>query len=240
MLRHRLHALLHVAVGLAAVGHWAVQVAGPVASTTKTPTGHVSLLCIIVSAGVANPPTHNHIFLCGGVGEWQYRSLGGISPLQPGYKKVEIKPRVSSSYGPSAVNCTIMTVRGSVHSNWTRHAHTGASKGQLTATTAVTAARFGTSNLVGATLLTLKVDIPVGATAAVSLPTLGIATEHIVIVGGPGFKQLFPKGGNIRPAWSTQDPAIDADHTFVTLPAISAGRYTFSVRVVAAESNAAH
>ena len=39
---------------------------------------------------VPNPPTHNHIFLCGGVAEWMYRSLGGISPLLPGYASVQV------------------------------------------------------------------------------------------------------------------------------------------------------
>jgi len=36
-------------------------------------------------SGVADPshpptPTHNHIFLCGGIGEWMYEYLGGIRP----------------------------------------------------------------------------------------------------------------------------------------------------------------
>ena len=34
--------------------------------------------------GHSNPPTHNHVFLCGGVGEWLYKSLAGITPLEPG------------------------------------------------------------------------------------------------------------------------------------------------------------
>merc|ERR1712054_716774 len=42
-----------------------------------------------------NPPTHNHIFLCGGVGEWIYRSLGGIAPATPGYATVAIAPQIS-------------------------------------------------------------------------------------------------------------------------------------------------
>ena len=41
-----------------------------------------------------NPPTHNHIFLCGGVGEWIHRSLGGISPASAGYARVRIAPQV--------------------------------------------------------------------------------------------------------------------------------------------------
>lgn len=26
-------------------------------------------------------PTHNHIFLCGGIGDWLYSYVAGISPL---------------------------------------------------------------------------------------------------------------------------------------------------------------
>ena len=46
-----------------------------------------------------NPPTHNHIFLCGGVGEWLYRSLGGIAPATAGYGVVTIAPAISQTEG---------------------------------------------------------------------------------------------------------------------------------------------
>lgn len=59
-----------------------------------------------------NPPTHNHIFLCGGVGEWMYRSLGGISPTSAGYATVKIAPQISPKLDPASANASVSTVRG--------------------------------------------------------------------------------------------------------------------------------
>ena len=39
-------------------------------------------------------PSHNHIFLCGGIGAWIYESLGGITPIGAGFSTVRIAPQV--------------------------------------------------------------------------------------------------------------------------------------------------
>ena len=92
-------------------------------------------------------PTHNHIFLCGGVGEWMYEYLGGIRPTAPGYETVSIKPAISKTVGPSSVNMTLSTVRGRITSHWTRYLN-------------------GTTQL--------KVEVPVGVIhATLELPLLG-------------------------------------------------------------------
>ena len=94
-----------------------------------------------------NPPTHNHIFLCGGVGEWMHRSLGGIAPATAGYATVTIAPQVSKSTGPSAVNASVATVRGTVKSAWVRPANEGEP-------------------------FELKVSVPVGSRAIIRVPLL--------------------------------------------------------------------
>ena len=53
------------------------------------------------------PPTHNHIFLCAGLGEWMYSSMGGIRPAANGYANITVAPHVSKNYGPSAVNASV-------------------------------------------------------------------------------------------------------------------------------------
>lgn len=50
-------------------------------------------------------PTHNHIFLCGGVGEWLYTTVAGISPGGRGYSTVRIAPQISKTEGtPTAAH----------------------------------------------------------------------------------------------------------------------------------------
>ena len=107
-----------------------------------------------------NPPTHNHIFLCGGVGEWMYRSLGGIAPATPGYGVVTIAPQVSQTEGPSAVNASVSTIRGVVESRWIRHPHS---------LCRLSAEQRGA--LVG-TVFELHVHVPVGSRAKVTVPLL--------------------------------------------------------------------
>ena len=76
-------------------------------------------------------PTHNHIFLCGGLGEWMYRSVGGISPGRGkanGYAHVDIFPDVVAGSGPDQANVSVATVGGLIHVAWTRRGH-GVAKG---------------------------------------------------------------------------------------------------------------
>eukprot|EP00040_Diaphanoeca_grandis_P015233 m.77460 g.77460 ORF g.77460 m.77460 type:complete len:1094 (-) comp25018_c0_seq1:43-3324(-) len=65
-------------------------------------------------------PTHNHIFLCGGAGEWLYRSVGGIAPAAPGFKRVKIFPDVIAKGGPDSANTSMITASGLVTVAWQR------------------------------------------------------------------------------------------------------------------------
>jgi len=59
--------------------------------------------------------SHNHIML-GSVDAWYYRTIAGIACLEPGWKKIRIKPGVVADlYFATA---TMKTVRGDVHVSW--------------------------------------------------------------------------------------------------------------------------
>ena len=135
-----------------------------------------------------NPPTHNHIFLCGGVGEWMHRSLGGIAPASPGYATVSIAPQISKTEGPSAVNASVATVRGLIKSSWVR----GSARGPG-----------------AAVALELKVSVPVGCRAIVAVPLLGADPSHVRVqeVGGSGVATLWAArdGDADHPAWLLSD-----------------------------------
>lgn len=77
-------------------------------------------------------PTHNHIFLCGGLGEWMYSTVAGVTPDAPGYAKIRVSPRVSTKYGPSAVSASVRTVRGNVSVSWALPGDSDAPTRQLT------------------------------------------------------------------------------------------------------------
>ena len=116
-------------------------------------------------SGVADPshpphPTHNHIFLCGGVGEWMYEYLAGIVPTSAGYATVDVKPLISKTLGPSTLDAAVRTVRGTIRSNWTRH------QVQLPAAQPLAS---------GTRVVTLHVQIPSGSEGAVRVPLLGLS-----------------------------------------------------------------
>lgn len=72
------------------------------------------------------PPTHNHIFLAGGVTEWLYRSVAGIAPGANGYNHIIIHPNVlSPKDGPFGAGASLTTVRGDVSVEWQMDAHGG-------------------------------------------------------------------------------------------------------------------
>ena len=76
--------------------------------------------------GYADPthppqPTHNHIFLCGGLGEWLYTNVGGITlPEEIAFKKILIAPKISELVGPASVRTSFNSPYGLVKMEWNR------------------------------------------------------------------------------------------------------------------------
>lgn len=61
--------------------------------------------------------SENHVMLLGDLIIWEYEYLGGIRALEPGYKKIQLKP--SPIEGLDFVNCAYNSVSGLIESNWT-------------------------------------------------------------------------------------------------------------------------
>ena len=122
------------------------------------------------------PPgsTHNHIWLCGGVGEWLYKYLAGIRQIKAGYASVDIGPVISPTVGPSEMNATLQTIRGPVRSSWRRH----------TANIAAASAASGVGSGINSSsilLFELACTIPVGATGVVTMPTFGLELTDLIL-----------------------------------------------------------
>jgi alpha-L-rhamnosidase len=59
--------------------------------------------------------SHNHIML-GSVDAWYYRTIAGLTCLEPGWKKIRIKPGVFGDL--KFATTTLKTVRGNIHVSW--------------------------------------------------------------------------------------------------------------------------
>lgn len=61
----------------------------------------------------------NHVMLLGDLILWDYEYLGGIRALEPGYKKIQLKPYPLE--GLDRVACTYESVSGVIESSWERN-----------------------------------------------------------------------------------------------------------------------
>ena len=115
-------------------------------------------------------PTHNHIFLCGGVGEWMYEYLAGVIPTSAGYGSVDVKPMISKTIGPATMNAAVTTVRGVILSNWTRMT-------TMPLDGASSALRSGTE------LVQMSVTIPSAIErATIHVPLLGVDPSRVRVL----------------------------------------------------------
>ncbi len=95
--------------------------------------------------------SHDHDMYAG-IFEWLFRTLGGISLLQPGYSQIQFKPGMPD--GLTNVTVSYNSVRGVIASSWTRSA---------------------------TNTILWNVGIPVNATAKVYLPTFGTPLTNVSI-----------------------------------------------------------
>lgn len=58
----------------------------------------------------------NHVMLLGDLIIWEYEYLGGIKAIEPGYRKIQLKPYLIE--GLDFVNCSYESVSGRIESNW--------------------------------------------------------------------------------------------------------------------------
>jgi alpha-L-rhamnosidase len=65
--------------------------------------------------GLASMNSFNH-YAYGAVGEWMYATIGGLNAVEPGYKKILIKPVIGG--GLTHARCTLKTPYGTLSSDW--------------------------------------------------------------------------------------------------------------------------
>ena len=70
------------------------------------------------NGNTANPAMNsgNHVMLLGDLILWEYEYLGGIRALEPGYRKIRLKPYPTA--GLDYVNCAYESVSGRIESSW--------------------------------------------------------------------------------------------------------------------------
>lgn len=155
--------------------------------------------------GTGNPPTHNHIFLCGGVGEYLYRNVVGIAPAAPGYRVATISPRVPLPQGVEGARASVRTVRGTIAAEW---------------------------NLLEKTGLSMSVSVPLHVEARITLPFSGRSAEEVAIsvVADDTQVSVVEKGQCKSSPQSRQwGLSCEANGSFVTFGAAS-GHYIFEMK----------
>ena len=77
-------------------------------------------------------------------------------PTSDGYARVSIAPRISPTLGPSAVNASLVTIRGKIESDWVR------GRG-------------------GSEFLRLRTRVPTGVVVDLSIPILGRSAPDVLL-----------------------------------------------------------
>ena len=70
--------------------------------------------------------SRNHIFMCGGVSEWQWKHLAGIQAKAPGFSSVLVAPRPDGTEGPSQLVAHYRSHAGLITSAWNISGNGGA------------------------------------------------------------------------------------------------------------------
>jgi alpha-L-rhamnosidase len=109
--------------------------------------------------------SQNHIML-GSIDAWFYRTIGGLTPLEPGWRKFRVKPHVLGDL--TSAEAGLKTVRGPVRSAWTKEESS----------------------------FSFEVLVPIGATASVHIPELypdgSLSESEKVIWRGSGPAEEVP------------------------------------------------
>jgi alpha-L-rhamnosidase len=139
--------------------------------------------------------SQNH-HMMGSIDAWLYEGLGGINvdPKSPGYYHILIEPQVTRDL--TSVSATVGSVRGNVTSSWTHEPG----------------------------VITLQVDIPVNATASVSVPKEDQMTDVTIREGG----EIVWEKGQFHPEGPAGIMAGKLDGKRVVFE-VGSGHYVFQV-----------
>ena len=153
-----------------------------------------------------------------------YSRLGGIQPTADGFETLRIAPRISRLYGPATVSTKLLTLRGVVWSNWTRHLASSSSSSSHSPSRS--------------RLATVSVEVPLlTVKSTVVLPLLGHAARqvHVAVISSTGFAPatIVWAGEPVDEAFSVHASPYIGDvqgrgerlHVELPLP----GRYSFAI-----------
>ena len=131
--------------------------------------------------------------MMGSVDAWFYEALGGINvdPDHPGYRHIRIEPQVTRDL--TSVSATVGTVRGQVTSSWTHEPG----------------------------VITLQVDVPVNATASVSIPQDPEMTEITIHEGD---RKVWEKGHFVEGTRGVTAGKLDGQRVIFE---VGSGHYAF-------------
>jgi alpha-L-rhamnosidase len=138
--------------------------------------------------------SHDH-HMMGSVDAWFYEALGGINvdPEHPGYRHIRIEPQMVRDL--TSVSATVGTVRGQVTSSWTHEPG----------------------------VITLQVDVPVNATASVSIPQDG---EMTGITIHEGDRSVWEKGHFVEGSSGVTAGKVEDNRVIFE---VGSGHYAFRV-----------
>jgi alpha-L-rhamnosidase len=138
--------------------------------------------------------SQNH-HMMGSVDAWFYEALGGINvdPDQPGYRHIRIEPQVTRDL--TSVSATVGSVRGNVTSSWSHEPG----------------------------IITLQVDVPVNATASVSIPKEDPMTDVTIHEGD---RIVWEKGHFVEETPGVTAGKLDGKRVVFE---VGSGHYAFRV-----------
>ena len=84
--------------------------------------------------------SRNHIFLCGGFGEWLWKYVIGLRHSAPGFAAAVIEPHIDGIYGPLRASGNFMSQHGEIYVGWSRSDANGSITINATLPTGVTSA----------------------------------------------------------------------------------------------------
>ena len=133
--------------------------------------------------------------MMGSVDAWFYEALGGINvdPEEPGYRHIRIEPQVTRDL--TSVSATVGSLRGNVTSTWSHEPG----------------------------VITLQVDVPVNATASVSLPR---EDEMTGVVIREGDRTVWEKGHFVAGTPGVTAGKLEGQRVVFE---VGSGRYAFRV-----------
>eukprot|EP00039_Didymoeca_costata_P003649 m.68850 g.68850 ORF g.68850 m.68850 type:complete len:196 (+) comp12008_c0_seq2:2433-3020(+) len=125
-------------------------------------------VCLI--AWYSDGDSRNHIWLCGGLGQWLHSAFAGVSPSSNGYSTFVISPKISTTLGPKSTEQKLDTIRGTITVHWEAYESVQNKH------------RTDTANASRKETLNLFVEVPTTSVATLDIPLLACQSAELAFV----------------------------------------------------------